>query len=157
MGRFREPCEGAVSAGSIGRFIRADGPVRGTLPAGQGTWEYRDGVLVVEHNRPVPLLTALLNPGRPIERVRYPVRLLAPAADPSKPRRWWACPGCGRKRSKLYLAAPWQMLACRGCHGFTYETQYESRSARSFKRRFRQMVDDIHRRTWEECFGPPPG
>lgn len=158
MSRFREPCQGVVSAGSIGRFVRGGGPARGTLPAGNGTWEFRAGVLTVEHDRPVPLLLTLIRPSDPPGRVRYPVRLLAPAAAPHKPRRWWACPGCGRKCSKLYLAAPRPALACRGCHGFTYDSQYASRSARAFKRQFNQMLDDIHARAWEETFGTPwPG
>lgn len=71
------------------------------------------------------------------EVVSYLVPLLAPAAAPDKPRRWFGCPSFGRKCSHLYLKAPRSLLACRRCLGLKYATQYASRSAREFARRLR--------------------
>ncbi len=125
-----------VRAASVGCILRR-GATRGALPGVGGTWTYAAGVFAVAHPRPRCYLHVLTGVAAPPGVVTYPVRLLAPAAAPHKPRRWFACPGCGRKCTDLYLKAPRPTLACRLCHGMTYRSQSAPRSARAFARRHR--------------------
>ena len=37
-------------------------------------------------------------------------------------RHWFVCPGCGRRRFKLYQPDPSGSFACRECHSLTYRS-----------------------------------
>jgi hypothetical protein len=40
-------------------------------------------------------------------------------------RRWFRCPGCGRRMFKLYRPPPSSFFACRQCHNLTYRCVQE--------------------------------
>ncbi|UCH78626.1 MAG: hypothetical protein JSU81_01360 [Candidatus Coatesbacteria bacterium] len=41
-------------------------------------------------------------------------------------RFWFTCPGCGRRRRKLYLPPRRRLFRCRECYDLTYESCRES-------------------------------
>ena len=127
-----------VRAGKIGRYIRA-GVTAGAIPTVGGNWTFADGVLAVSHPKPVGLFVRLMGECGPREWVTYPVRLVAPAAAPGKPRRWFGCPTCPRTCTDLFLLAPRPTLGCRKCLGLKYATQFATRDARAYARPFRRL------------------
>ena len=66
-------------------------------------------------------------------------------------RRWFSCPGCGRRVRILYIPKDGNMLRCRHCHGLTY------RSVQTHDKRVDELVRNPERaeQIVRSCKGAP--
>ena len=142
MPRLVEDAGGELSAGYVSKLVRFGQGRCGELTlAGRAVrWELSPAGVAVSHPSADPGAGPLV----------YLVPTLTTVLPSGGLRRWWACPGCGRRSDSLYLPAGRDRLGCRRCCGLTYRSQQAAGPVAARKERPGLWVERSTER-WEFC------